>query len=586
MDDSCPFSQHLNTNYAPSDDEANILRNHISDHRAEIAALALKIHDATRALAALQAQQKRHERFVREHTALLSPIRRVPNEILSLIFLACVDDTPGPAPSSTSPLHPSNALSHVCVQWRALALSAPQLWSSLKFNIPDLTSPRPSESPSGSKSDRFLQEEKAYTKWCRQLKGFYPCFTAWLERSSPCGINLTLNSGEVGELVYLEICANVDQVYESVVQFLCQTSSRWRELKIDLYIGPLTNTMMHLFDDPSLEYPLLEKIAIDVRDGDDPMGGFAEHCIQMLTASRLFSSPRLRDVRLDGFWGNIADAIDDSTMPIYTSITRLVLKAEIIDQGRPIYCAQVLELLELLPQLVAVDIDMVVGPNVIQMTPTPIVLPNLTSMSIRPWTLAVGFGPSLSLPQLRSFRHNSRIDRQVLDLQEFGGHAELLLHDCARQLQKITLCHGSFPQSSLLLCMGELVNLVKLELLAATSKGHHCEKSDVFVLSQLSTPGICPKLEEFVFQDISNLHEDGSTEWAIVELFARRRPARRGRAGSTSSEAERLWCSMRKVEISFRYPQKVVIPVALRSREVDMDGIELTVGYPEMDEER
>ncbi|KAJ3508757.1 hypothetical protein NMY22_g16511 [Coprinellus aureogranulatus] len=71
MDDLRPFSQHLNTNYAPSDDEANIIRNHISDHRAEIAALALKIHDATRALAALQAQQKRHERFVREHTAFV-----------------------------------------------------------------------------------------------------------------------------------------------------------------------------------------------------------------------------------------------------------------------------------------------------------------------------------------------------------------------------------------------------------------------------------------------------------------------------------------------------------------------------------
>ncbi|KAJ3519546.1 hypothetical protein NMY22_g13150 [Coprinellus aureogranulatus] len=141
MDYSSPFSRYLNTNYAPSDDEANILRNLIGDHRAQTAALAQKINDAKRALATLQAQQERHHTFVREHTALLSPIRRVPNEILSLIFLACIEDTWSDqrAPSCISPLNPSNVISHVSRQWRTLALSTPRLWSSFNFGIPDLT---------------------------------------------------------------------------------------------------------------------------------------------------------------------------------------------------------------------------------------------------------------------------------------------------------------------------------------------------------------------------------------------------------------------------------------------------------------
>ncbi|EKM75567.1 hypothetical protein AGABI1DRAFT_132106 [Agaricus bisporus var. burnettii JB137-S8] len=63
------------------------------------------------------------KRFVREHRKLLSSwTRRVPPEILILIFLHCLDPVR---------LSPPWYLSHICRYWRELALHTPQLWTRI-----------------------------------------------------------------------------------------------------------------------------------------------------------------------------------------------------------------------------------------------------------------------------------------------------------------------------------------------------------------------------------------------------------------------------------------------------------------------
>ncbi|KAJ6616666.1 hypothetical protein B0H10DRAFT_1379670 [Mycena sp. CBHHK59/15] len=63
------------------------------------------------------------------------PIRQLPNEITSEIFIHCVDDDPDIS-SPELPPTPAIALSQVCRGWRAIALALPRLWNALNLNNP------------------------------------------------------------------------------------------------------------------------------------------------------------------------------------------------------------------------------------------------------------------------------------------------------------------------------------------------------------------------------------------------------------------------------------------------------------------
>ncbi|KDQ65170.1 hypothetical protein JAAARDRAFT_84583, partial [Jaapia argillacea MUCL 33604] len=66
-------------------------------------------------------QRRESESRIRSHyiKSLLSPIRRLPPEILSKIFLMCLDEV-----EEIQVLW----LTEVCFHWREVALSTPTLW--------------------------------------------------------------------------------------------------------------------------------------------------------------------------------------------------------------------------------------------------------------------------------------------------------------------------------------------------------------------------------------------------------------------------------------------------------------------------
>ncbi|KAL1657858.1 hypothetical protein GGF50DRAFT_38425, partial [Schizophyllum commune] len=69
-------------------------------------------------------------RRVQEIKSLLSPIQCLPPELLSRIFLLAVPDIWYRAPSGGMTL----PFASVCSRWRAVALSMPQLWSSITIS--------------------------------------------------------------------------------------------------------------------------------------------------------------------------------------------------------------------------------------------------------------------------------------------------------------------------------------------------------------------------------------------------------------------------------------------------------------------
>ncbi|KAJ7106998.1 hypothetical protein C8R44DRAFT_555725, partial [Mycena epipterygia] len=123
-----PYKDHLYTNFAPSDDECRRIRDllvapmkNLRDTKEEIS----RLRDALKQLI-----RKRDglTELIDCHLALVSPARRLPQDILQEIFTACLPSQGlATMDSSESPL----LISHVCSAWRRLALAMPRLWASL-----------------------------------------------------------------------------------------------------------------------------------------------------------------------------------------------------------------------------------------------------------------------------------------------------------------------------------------------------------------------------------------------------------------------------------------------------------------------
>ncbi|TEB21415.1 hypothetical protein FA13DRAFT_1642831, partial [Coprinellus micaceus] len=134
MNPPSPFSAFLNTNYIPSDREMGAIKSLVEDREAIASALANQIQGARQALATLEERYATHRKFIDDHTILLSPIRRCPLDVLTLIFLICRDAMQQPqypgnyTRRGTSNSHVWVVISHVCSGWRRLALRTPSLW--------------------------------------------------------------------------------------------------------------------------------------------------------------------------------------------------------------------------------------------------------------------------------------------------------------------------------------------------------------------------------------------------------------------------------------------------------------------------
>ncbi|KAJ7502688.1 hypothetical protein B0H11DRAFT_1672491, partial [Mycena galericulata] len=76
----------------------------------------------------LTAQRDRVKHHIDPYRALVSHSRRLPQEIVEKIFLACLRTHRNAAMSPTeAPL----LLGHICSAWRSIAFALPRLWSSL-----------------------------------------------------------------------------------------------------------------------------------------------------------------------------------------------------------------------------------------------------------------------------------------------------------------------------------------------------------------------------------------------------------------------------------------------------------------------
>ncbi|KAL0068401.1 hypothetical protein AAF712_004479 [Marasmius tenuissimus] len=206
------FQNVLNTNYPASSLEIGQIEELLIQPTQELNRLNSEIHHLRSTLGYLLSQREKLQSFVNSHRALISPIRRLPPEVLSEIFVHCLQDKDrNPTRSVTeAPL----LLTFVCRRWREIALSTARLWRGIHIYFPSVTK-------------RHEQRFKEIAE--RRSEGV----KAWLSRSGSLPLSISLVVGLNRDRIALE------EVVKPLLDVFFSFSHKWGDIVLRVPSGLL-----------------------------------------------------------------------------------------------------------------------------------------------------------------------------------------------------------------------------------------------------------------------------------------------------------------------------------------------------------
>ena len=194
----------------------------------------LELEDLENAIVKLKMEQYELKRNI---NVINSPfIRLIPPEIIAKISGFAITDF-----TIRGRLSDGILLSSVCSDWRRAVVGTPELWSSIKIDLPSISQTSDSEMAGSNTLPRlatFIDE--------------------WLSRSGQLPLNITLSYGyhdwdDISDPLTEE---QYQEQYRPIFKILDQCSSRWRSLNI--FIPP---TLLQLLQRP-VRLPMLEQLRI------------------------------------------------------------------------------------------------------------------------------------------------------------------------------------------------------------------------------------------------------------------------------------------------------------------------------------
>ncbi|KAJ3529084.1 hypothetical protein NMY22_g9140 [Coprinellus aureogranulatus] len=517
------------------------------------------------------------------------PIQRLPAEILTQIFL---DRIPSPSrgkgASRISASHPATIFSHVCHDWRELALGTPLLWSGIYIQIP----------PSAGS---VMDIGKFHSKAKHQLAAI----EAWLQRSGGSPLTITLDIRAVStfnDQGYYEAFKS----YQRPLKKLFRCSRRWRSVDID--VDATDMAMRSVIDGvPSSgeDFPVLTSLHLQVtpdRRYESPE--LTNLPYSDLLRSAVFSGPALREVKVEGHFSshNFRDSIPGwsssvnqlTLVPLWVGRLPLEAFAALYDS------ADVILALEALPHLEIGSFFLQhPGPGRRRNPPDPKDFPDLKFLSLSGRPVGEAFAQSLILPSLNElsllFHTHGRPEDgcpRFPPPAEHGSGALALVRIFGGQFTSLTLNPDIFTPTTFPFCLRSLDN-DRLECLSlinecfpspehdyylASSNSTTHEAFDYATIVYLSNPSSFPNLRRLEMY-IRNPSEAGRNEEAVVELLAARmkdpEPSRSSLEGKVQSILPLQPLStrcLRHAHITFSHRSRVDISQELRRRSIDLAG--------------
>jgi hypothetical protein len=176
MNANTSFASVLGTNFVPSESDVQLINAYLVEPLSEITQLDLEI-------SRLQAKRDDIYARIQPYQALLSPIRRLPLDIMEKIFLSCLPTQRNPAMST---LEAPLKLGRICSSWRSFAYSCPRLWAKIHIAVLHL-----GETPDSNDIDPEVycyRVEEAMVGIHRRLDGV----SEWLGRSQSHPLSISV----------------------------------------------------------------------------------------------------------------------------------------------------------------------------------------------------------------------------------------------------------------------------------------------------------------------------------------------------------------------------------------------------------
>ena len=514
-----PFGDRLYTNYTPLHPEIEQIHRVIAGPLEDISRLDGKISRLQAIIGELFREREALSSFVDAHRALLSTIRRLPPELLQKIFTHCLVADRNRVDAFKSRKKAPILLGHVCSSWRRLAMSTPELWSSLRVIVPDL------QSLKAYGTDTLSQHGKLVERWL-ELSGHHPLSISFSCRP-------------------VENMQEVDLAAASLFQILIAFSQRWKNLDLCL---PLFMFVRFFATISEADVPLLKSIRLIPYDPSQYMATSAWQ------AASIFRVSHLRSLSLSG--------LDISLLvPNWNHLAYLNLEGDSWDRIL-ITTSKALETLSSCTNLISCKMSNVKADDTTSFS--TISLPLLRSLDIMTegGDLTAFFGV-LKVPGLRSFKYCNHFHSSDIGTP----FKSILSQSHSPGIESIELSLVSLPTVAECLPLVPFLKCLSIRdktriYLETSSRAASILDDDILArLTPLSDSGecLCPCLEEIEFYNCTNITND-----ALCIFFTAR----------TSHPAV-----ARLKSATFSFPGPPIRDITPELEQLELNGLSVSVTY-------
>ncbi|KAJ6588782.1 hypothetical protein B0H19DRAFT_1226514 [Mycena capillaripes] len=434
---SSPFAALLGTNYCPHDEEIPEIKALLVGPFLRLKRLDEEIADLQKAIDKLAAERDELGAFVEGHKALISPVRRLPLDIIQEIFVACLPT------HRNCVMHASEApvlLGRISSSWRAISLSTPRLWARLHVVVP------PRNPFDIDSAVEFINKKAAERLEVTKI---------WLGRSGQCPLSISLHIGPENDSPPATPSA-LEPRSSPFLQALVTFAPRWQHIILTTSASMFHVNVGHL---TATDVPILESITFDVLQPRwSPLPVTWDYC-------EMLRSPRISSFSISG-----SSFFPDKLPLHWDQLTDLAISGPVWETSMT--SEKVLQTISGCPRLRSCKL--VVNDGV---SPTPLLHPTVELPFLH--TLELDFGvivfmvpqllERLSLPELRTFTFHGQADPQcsfsLTPFFTFWTHLESLNID-GNTFTKSTMLDSvrNLPSSLRQLSIREIVHGPELEL--------------------------------------------------------------------------------------------------------------------------
>ena len=218
------FVALLRNNDIPSESTIREVKESLKAPLIELQEIEIEIQRLYELVETTKIKRKTIQKRIDDLNIILSPVRRLPPDVLHEIFFHCLPTHRNPIMSSSeSPV----LLTQICSSWRAIALSSPRIWSKIHIPLPG----DPSWIPGSGQTSDENKLSRRYLRIAGILQLRCDAVRRWLSRSGTCPLSISIyypspDSGRQN--------TKVDELYHEMFNILLSFADRWSDVDLDM----------------------------------------------------------------------------------------------------------------------------------------------------------------------------------------------------------------------------------------------------------------------------------------------------------------------------------------------------------------